>query len=31
MRSQKRYLVAGVDPRRVVPPTGPDSPQLEVH
>ena len=28
---QKRYLAAAVDPRRVVPPTGPESPQLEVH
>jgi hypothetical protein len=28
---QKRYLAAAVDPQRVVPPTGPESPQLEVH
>jgi hypothetical protein len=28
---QKRYLAAEIDPRRVVPPTGPESPQLEVH
>jgi len=28
---QKRYLVADIDPQRVVPPTGPESPQLEVH
>jgi hypothetical protein len=28
---QKRYLVAEIDPYRVVPPTGPESPQLEVH
>lgn len=28
---QKRYLAAAVDPQRVVPPTGPESPQLAVH
>jgi hypothetical protein len=28
---QKRYLAAEVDPQRVVPPTGPESPQLEIH
>jgi hypothetical protein len=28
---QKRYLSAEVDPQRVTPPTGPESPQLEVH
>lgn len=28
---QKRYLAAEIDPQRVVPPTGPQSPQLEVH
>jgi hypothetical protein len=28
---QKRYLVAEIDPHRVVPPTGPESPRLEVH
>ncbi|MFC5279731.1 hypothetical protein ACFPM1_13325 [Halorubrum rubrum] len=28
---QKRYLAAEVDPQRVVPPTGPEPPQLEVH
>ena len=28
---QKRYLAAEIDPRRVVPPTGAESPQLEVH
>jgi len=28
---QKRYLAAAIDPQRVVPPTGPESPQLEVH
>ncbi|SFG90534.1 hypothetical protein SAMN04488063_3234 [Halopelagius inordinatus] len=28
---QKRYLAAEIDPQRVVPPTGPESPQLEVH
>ena len=27
---QKRYLAAAIDPRRVVPPTGPESPRLEV-
>ena len=28
---QKRYLAPAIDPQRVVPPTGPESPQLEVH
>jgi hypothetical protein len=28
---QKRYLAAEIDPRRVVPSTGPESPQLEIH
>lgn len=28
---QKRYLAAEIDPQRVVPPTGPESPQLEVY
>ena len=28
---QKRYLAAAIDPQRVVPPTGPELPQLEVH
>ena len=28
---QKRYLAAEIDPQRVVPPTGPKSPQLTVH
>jgi hypothetical protein len=28
---QKRYLAAEVGPQRVIPPTGPESPQLEVH
>ncbi|WP_136591247.1 hypothetical protein [Salinigranum halophilum] len=28
---QKRYLAAEIEPQRVVPPTGPESPQLEVH
>ena len=28
---QKRYLAAEIDPQRVVPPTGPEAPQLEVH
>lgn len=28
---QKRYLAAAIDPQRIVPPTGPESPQLEVH
>lgn len=28
---QKRYLAAEIDPQRVVPPTSPESPQLEVH
>lgn len=28
---QKRYLAAEIDPQRVAPPTGPESPQLEVH
>lgn len=28
---QKRYLAAAIDSQRVVPPTGPKSPQLEVH
>jgi hypothetical protein len=28
---QKRYLTAEVDPQRVVPPTGPESPLLEVY
>ena len=28
---QKRFLAAKIDPQRVVPSTGPESPQLEVH
>ena len=28
---QKRYLAAEINPQRVVPPTGPEPPQLEVH
>jgi hypothetical protein len=28
---QKRYLAAEVDPQRVVPPSGPEPPRLEVH
>jgi len=28
---QKRFLAAEVDPQRIDPPSGPDSPQLEVH
>lgn len=28
---QKRYLTAEIDSQRVTPPTGPESPQLEVH
>ncbi|MDB2224441.1 hypothetical protein PM023_07125 [Halorubrum ezzemoulense] len=28
---QKRYLAAAIDSQRVVPPTGSESPQLEVH
>lgn len=28
---QKRYLAAEIDPQRIRPPTGPETPQLEVH
>jgi len=28
---QKRFLAAAVDPQRIVPSSGPDEPQLEVH
>lgn len=28
---QKRYLAAEIDPQRITPPTGPESPRLEVH
>lgn len=28
---QKRYVAAEINPHRVMPPTGPESPQLEVH
>ncbi len=28
---QKRFLAAAVDPQRIVPPSGPDAPRVEVH